>query len=97
VAKRAAQVRSWQTVECTVCGETVTKLDTAFLATYPPIGRMIRVVLEDEDYGSIGDAQHGFSEVQMDGFLYFHHTLVLIVCQYIFIVICGPECAILRR
>ena len=33
-------------------------------------------------------------KVQMGGFyesLYFHRTLVFIVCQYIFIVICGPE------
>ena len=33
-------------------------------------------------------------KVQMGGFyesLHFHRTLVLIVCQYIFIVICGPK------
>jgi hypothetical protein len=62
LAKRASQVRGWQTVECTVCGETVTKLYKTFLATYPPFGSMIRVFLVDEDYGSIGEAQHGFSE-----------------------------------
>jgi hypothetical protein len=62
LAKRAAQVRSWQTVKCTEYGVTVTKLYKTFLATYPPVGSMIRVFLVDEDYGSIGEAQHGFSE-----------------------------------
>jgi hypothetical protein len=38
-------------VECTVYGETVTKLYKTFLATYPPVGSMIRVVLVDEDHG----------------------------------------------
>jgi hypothetical protein len=66
VAKRAGQVRVLQTVAGTVYGETVTKLYTAFLATYPPVGSMIRVVLVDEDYGSIGEAQHGFSQ-SVDG------------------------------
>ena len=42
--------------------ETVTELYKTFLATYPPVGRMFRVVLEDEEYGSIGEAEHGFSE-----------------------------------
>jgi hypothetical protein len=49
-------------VKCTEYGETVTELYKTFLATYPPIGRMIRVVQVDEDYGSIGESQHGFSE-----------------------------------
>ena len=49
-------------MKCTVYGETVTKLYKTFLATYPPVGSMIRVVLVDEDHGSIGEAQHGFSE-----------------------------------
>jgi len=49
-------------VQCTGYGETVTELDKTFLATYPSVGSMIRVVLVDEDFGSIGDAQHGFSE-----------------------------------
>jgi hypothetical protein len=51
LAKRGGQVRGWQTVECTVYGETVTKLYKTFLATYPPVGSMIRVVLVDEDHG----------------------------------------------
>jgi hypothetical protein len=48
----------------------------------------------DEAYGSIGEAQHGFSE-SADGSVFieslnFHPNLVYIACQYIFIVICGP-------
>ena len=49
-------------MKCTGYGETVTELYKTFLATYPPVGSMIRVVLVDDDYGSIGEAQHGFSE-----------------------------------
>ena len=47
-------------MKCTVYGETVTKLYKTFLATYPPVGSMIRVVLIDDVYGSIGEAQQGF-------------------------------------
>ena len=45
-------------MKCTVYGETVTKLYKTFLATYPPVGSMVRVVLVDEDYGLVGEAQH---------------------------------------
>jgi hypothetical protein len=49
LAKRAGQKRGWQTVECTVYGETVTKTYKTFLATYRPVGGVIRVVLVRED------------------------------------------------
>ena len=62
LVKAHGQVRVWQTVECKVYGETVTKLYTTFLATYAPVGSMIRVVPVDEVYRSIGEGQHGFSE-----------------------------------
>ena len=51
LAKRAGQKRGWQTVECTLYGETVTKTYKTFLATYPPVGGVIRVVLVKEDHG----------------------------------------------
>jgi len=62
LAKHAAQVRSWQTVKCRMYGETVTKLYKALLATYLPVRSMSRVVLVDDDYDSIREDQHGFSE-----------------------------------
>jgi hypothetical protein len=49
LAKRAGQKRGWQTAECTVFGETVTKTYKTFLATYRPAGGVIRVVLVRED------------------------------------------------
>lgn len=51
LAKRAGQKRGWQTVECMLYGETVTKTYKTFLATYVPIGGVIRVVLVKEDHG----------------------------------------------
>jgi hypothetical protein len=51
LAKRAGQKRGWQTVECTVYGETVAKTCKTFLATYRPAGGVIRVVLVREDNG----------------------------------------------
>jgi hypothetical protein len=51
LAKRAGQTRGWQTVTCQLYGETVTKTYKTFLATYPPVGGMIRVVLVKEDHG----------------------------------------------
>lgn len=51
LAKRAGQKRGWQTAECTLYGETVTKTYKTFLATYRPIGGVIRVVLVKEDHG----------------------------------------------
>jgi hypothetical protein len=51
LAKRAGHQRGWQTVECTLYGQTVAKTYKTFLATYPPVGRVIRVVLVKEDHG----------------------------------------------
>jgi prepilin signal peptidase PulO-like enzyme (type II secretory pathway) len=52
LAKRAAHREGWETAECTVYGKTVTKLYKTFLATYRPVGGVIRVVivLEDHDW-----------------------------------------------
>jgi hypothetical protein len=52
LAKRAAHRNGWETGKCTVYGKTVTKLYKTFLATYRPVGGMIRVVivLEDHDW-----------------------------------------------
>jgi hypothetical protein len=51
LAKRAGQQRGWQGLECTVYGQTVTKIHKTFLATYAPVGGTIRVVLVEEDHG----------------------------------------------
>ena len=51
LAKRAGQRRGWQTVECTLYGEQVTKTYKTFLATYRPAGGVIRVVLVKEEHG----------------------------------------------
>jgi hypothetical protein len=51
LAKRAGNPHGWQTVECTVYGELVTKTYKTFLATYGPAGGVIRVVLVQEDDG----------------------------------------------
>ncbi len=51
LAKRAGQQRGWQTVECTVYGKVTTKTYKTFLATYGPVGGVIRVVLVKEDHG----------------------------------------------
>lgn len=51
LAKRAGQKRGWEAVECMQYGETVTKIYKTFLATYPPAGGVIRVVLVEEDHG----------------------------------------------
>jgi hypothetical protein len=50
LAKRAAHRQGWQTAKCTVYGQTVTKLYKTFLATYPPVGGLIRVVIVEEDH-----------------------------------------------
>ena len=52
LAKRAAHREGWEVAECTVYGRTVAKLYKTFLATYPPVGGVIRVVivLEDHDW-----------------------------------------------
>jgi hypothetical protein len=52
LAKRAAHHEGWETAKCTVYGKTVIKLYKTFLATYRPVGGVIRVVivLEDRDW-----------------------------------------------
>jgi hypothetical protein len=52
LAKRAAHRQGWETAQCIVYGQTVTKLYKSFLATYRPVGGVIRVVivLEDHDW-----------------------------------------------
>jgi hypothetical protein len=49
LAKRAGQPRGWQQVECVLYGEKVTKTVKTFLATYAPVGGLIRVVIVRED------------------------------------------------
>ncbi len=51
LAKRAGHSRGWSTVECTLYGEKVVKTYKTFLATYRPVGGMIRVVLVKEEHG----------------------------------------------
>lgn len=51
LAKRAGQRRGWQTVECTLYGQRQTKTCKTFLATYRPVGGVIRVVLVKEQHG----------------------------------------------
>jgi hypothetical protein len=50
LTKRAAHRHGWQTAQCTVYGKTVTKLYKTFLATYRPVGGVIRVVIVEEDH-----------------------------------------------
>lgn len=51
LAIRAGQNRGWQTVECVLYNEPVTKTYKTFLATYTPVGNVIRVVLVKEAHG----------------------------------------------
>jgi hypothetical protein len=51
LVKRAAHREGWDVAQCTVYGETVTKLYKTFLATYRPTGGTIRVVIVQEDHG----------------------------------------------
>jgi len=51
LAKRAASKQGWQTLTCTLYGRVVTKTYKTFLATYRPVGTVIRVVLVREDHG----------------------------------------------
>jgi len=51
LAKRAAAKRGWQTIECVQYGKQVTKQYKTFLATYPPAGGLIRVVIVQEAEG----------------------------------------------
>lgn len=51
LARRAGQKRGWHAIDCTVYGEASVKCYKTFLATYPPVGGVIRVVLVREDHG----------------------------------------------
>jgi DDE superfamily endonuclease len=51
LAKRAAHKQGWQKLDCTLYGRSVTKTYKTFLATYRPVGGVIRVVLVKEDHG----------------------------------------------
>jgi hypothetical protein len=51
LAKRAGHRRGWQTGPFVLYGKQVTKTYKTFLATYPPAGGLIRVVLVREDDG----------------------------------------------
>ncbi len=51
LAKRAGQKRGWTTEAFTLCGERVVKRYKTFLATWKPVGGVIRVVLVDEPTG----------------------------------------------
>ena len=51
LAKHAGQRCGWHTIACTVYGKTTTKIYKTFLATYSPVGGVIRVVLVKEDHG----------------------------------------------
>lgn len=48
---KAAHAQGWQTVACTVYGQTVQKPIKTFVALYPPAGGLIRVVIVKEDDG----------------------------------------------
>jgi hypothetical protein len=50
LAKRAGQPRGWQQVECLQYGVWVTKTVKTFLATWAPVGGVIRVVLVREEH-----------------------------------------------
>lgn len=52
LAKRAAHRQGWQTAELVLYGEKVVKTFKTFLATYPPVGGTIRVVVVREKDGS---------------------------------------------
>ncbi|MGH9881076.1 MAG: IS701 family transposase [Pyrinomonadaceae bacterium] len=49
--RRAAHSRGWQHIECVAYGQATTKTIKTFLATYPPAGGLIRVVIVKEDHG----------------------------------------------
>ena len=51
LAKRAGQRRGWKRITCVVYGRVTTKTYKTFLATYAPVGGVIRVVLVKEDHG----------------------------------------------
>ena len=49
LAKRAGQKRGWQEVECVQYGQRVVKTIKTFLATWPPAGGVLRVVVVQEE------------------------------------------------
>jgi hypothetical protein len=51
LAKRAGQKRGWETIEGVLYNKTCVKKYKTFLATYRPVGGVIRVVLVKEDHG----------------------------------------------
>jgi hypothetical protein len=51
LAKRGAHPRGWQTGEFSLYGQTLTKTYKSFVATYPPAGGAIRVVIVRETDG----------------------------------------------
>jgi hypothetical protein len=51
LAKRAGQPRGWSKITCTLYGKVVSKTYKTFLATYRPVGGVIRVVLIKEEHG----------------------------------------------
>ena len=51
LAKRAAHRRGWLTAEFVLYGKKVSKTYKTFLATYPPVGGVLRVVLVREQDG----------------------------------------------
>jgi hypothetical protein len=51
LAPRGAHRLGWETIECFVYGQLVTKTIKTFLATYRPAGGMIRVVIVKEEHG----------------------------------------------
>jgi hypothetical protein len=51
LAKRAGHSRGWQTCQCTLYNETVTKTYKTFVAMYRPVGGLIRVVIVKEKHG----------------------------------------------
>jgi len=50
LAKRAGHRQGWQTIECTAYNKTTTKTYKTFLATYKPVGGVIRVVIIKEEH-----------------------------------------------
>jgi hypothetical protein len=50
LAKRAGHRQGWQTIECTAYNKTTTKTYKTFLATYQPVGGVIRVVIIKEEH-----------------------------------------------
>ena len=51
LAKRVGHRQGWQTIECMLYGQSVTKTYKTFLATYRPVGGLIRVVIVKEEHG----------------------------------------------